>query len=99
MSTAATYAVTSTHGTLALPGLARWFRKNRWMAAVTRCACGVALLLAAGCRDQGPSTGNVRVTVTTTGGDLDLDGHALTVHAAGQQSLAVTAPWLLPGLT
>src|SRR3989442_956010 len=98
MSTAATYAVTSTHGTLALPGLARRFRKNRWMAAVTRCACGVALLLAAGCRDQGPSTGNVRVTVTTTGGDLDLDGYALTVDAAGQQSIAVTATVLLPDL-
>src|SRR6266568_1829778 len=69
-----------------------------WSAVLAFRACGIALLLAAGCRDQGPSTGNVRVTVTTTGGDLDLDGYALTVDAAGQQNIAVTATVLLPDL-
>src|SRR5437867_1085185 len=71
---------------------------HRWSTALALRAWGVALLLAAGCRDQGPSTGNVRVTVTTTGGDLDLDGYALTVDGAGQQSIAVSGTMLLPDL-
>ena len=71
---------------------------RRWSTALALRAWGVALLLAAGCRDQGPSTGNVRVTVTTTGGDLDLDGYALTVDGAGQQSIAVSGTMLLPDL-
>ncbi len=69
-----------------------------WSAVLAFRACGIALLLAAGCRDQGPSTGNLRVTVATTGGDLDLDGYALTVDAAGQQSIAVAGTTVLPGV-
>src|SRR5213596_2682253 len=42
----------------------------------------VSLLVAAACHDQGPTTGSLRITVNTTGGDLDLDGYALTIDAA-----------------
>jgi hypothetical protein len=40
----------------------------------------------------------VRVTVNTTGGDLDLDGYALTVDAAGQLRIAVTGTMFLSDL-
>src|SRR5690349_5911887 len=61
-------------------------------------ACLVFLLVAGGCHDQGPTTGSLRITVTTTGGDLDLDGYTLTIDAAAPQSIAVTGTVVLPGL-
>ena len=82
----------------AIAGTYHHRQPRRWSSVLGVRACGVALLLAVGCSDQGPSTGDVQVTVTTTGGDLDLDGYALTVDAAGQQSIAVTGTMLLPDL-
>ena len=58
----------------------------------------VSLLVAAACHDQGPTTGSLRITVNTTGGDLDLDGYALTIDAAAPQSIAVTGTVMLPDL-
>ncbi len=82
----------------AIAGTYHHRQPGQWSTGWAFRACAVALLLAAGCRDQGPSTGDLRVTVTTTGGDLDLDGYALTVDAAGQQSIAVTGTMLLQDL-
>ena len=50
---------------------------NRYAALGT-----IALLVGAGCKDNGPTFGAIRVSVATTGRDLDLDGYALIVKSA-----------------
>src|SRR3989442_915513 len=48
----------------------------------------------AGCRDSGPtgpSTGWISIATTTTGGNLDPDGYAVTVDRGTAQVIAVNA--------
>lgn len=57
------------------------------------------LLLAVGCSDtNAPTTGGLNVSVTTTGGDLDLDGYLVTVDGAGPQPVAASGQVALLGL-
>ncbi len=42
----------------------------------------IALVIGAGCKDERPTFGAIRVSVATTGGDLDLDGYALSLDGS-----------------
>jgi WD40 repeat protein len=62
----------------------------------------LALALSAGCEDAtGPSTGTVRVSLTTTGADIDPDGYGVSVGGGPTRDVApngsVTFPTVQPG--
>ena len=63
----------------------------------------LALLLAllpaaAGCDTSEPTTGALRLSAVTTGGDLDLDGYGVTVDAVERETFGVNATVVIPDL-
>src|SRR5213593_1875030 len=73
-------------------GTARQCRSDPWKRAVALCACGVFLLLATACNEtNAPAFGTVTVSVTTTGGDVDLDGYSILVEGASPRTVGVNA--------
>src|SRR5881628_1203782 len=75
-----------------LLGMARQSRSDPWKRALALCACGVSLLLAIACNEtNAPTVGTVRVSVTTTGSDVDLDGYSVIVDGASPQTVGVNA--------
>src|SRR5260370_25920725 len=57
------------------------------------------LTLAAACRDiPGPVSGDLQVTVTTTGTDLDPDGYAIGLDSATARPIAINETMTLTGL-
>src|SRR6267378_1170953 len=57
------------------------------------------LALTAACRDiLGPDSGDLRVTVTTTGTDLDPDGYAIALDGATAQPISINGTMTLSGL-
>src|SRR6266581_2635808 len=71
-------------------GMARRSRRNPWKRALALCACAASLLLVAACDEtNAPTVGTVRVSVTTTGGDVDLDGYTVMVDGASPQTVPV----------
>ncbi len=71
-------------------GMARRSRRNPWKRALALCACAASLLLVAACDEtNAPTVGTVRVSVTTTGGDVDLDGYSVMVDGASPQTVPV----------
>ena len=71
-------------------GMASRSRRNPWKRALALCACAAYLLLVAACDEtNAPTVGTVRVSVTTTGGDVDLDGYSVMVDGASPQTVPV----------
>ena len=70
------------------------------MNATRGTAWALLLLVAAGCNDStGPSTGAIRVTVTTTGAELDQNGYSLALDSAAGQAIPVNDTISLAGLS
>ncbi len=60
----------------------------------------LVLMLAAGYSDStGPSTGAVRVTVTTTGTELDTNGYSVSVDGGAGRDISVNGTMTLAGLS
>ena len=49
----------------------------------------LALVTGAGCRNDGPTFGAIRVSVVTTGADLDLDGYTVGLDGPSRLAIAV----------
>jgi Tol biopolymer transport system component len=66
----------------------------------TRGAWALLVLLAAGCKESnGPNTGAVRVTVVTTGAELDRNGYRLALDGGAEQAIPVNDTITLAGLS
>ncbi len=69
------------------------------MRAQLTAATVVALLLAVACESPpGPTTGAVRLSVTSTGGDLDLDGYNAGLDGGQPQPVPVNGSVVFPGV-
>ncbi|HEX6433618.1 MAG TPA: hypothetical protein VFZ87_05235, partial [Gemmatimonadales bacterium] len=51
------------------------------------------------CSPLAPSTGSVRITVATSGGDQDPDGYSFTIDGAGAQAIPINGSRTVDGLT
>src|SRR5687767_14575276 len=73
---------------------------RRSHAAFLMTVLGIAAVGAAGCNDStGPTTGAVRVTVTTTGADPDPDGYDVRLdQAASGSPIVATGSLIIPRL-
>jgi Tol biopolymer transport system component len=68
--------------------------------AVAGAVLVLAWLLGAGCSDStGPKTGAIRVTVTTTGAELDRNGYSLALDGGAGQAIPVNDTITLAGLS
>jgi hypothetical protein len=69
----------------------------RLRVLIVLATCGV-LPLAACDEPQGPDIGTLRISVGTTGGDLDLDGYTVAVAGGSPQSVSVNGTVVVRGL-
>jgi Tol biopolymer transport system component len=72
----------------------------RFYRAVIRVGLGLAMSLGASCSDStGPSTGAVRVSITTTGVELGTHGYTVAIDGGAAQAVPVNGTMTLSGLS
>src|SRR5436309_14795562 len=65
-----------------------------------KCVVAVLLVLAVACSEPlGPRIGDVRLTVATTGADLDPDGYAIALDGGAAMAVAVNDSKMISGLS
>ena len=70
------------------------------MNATRGTAWALLVVLAAGCNESnGPNTGAIRVTVTTTGAELDRNGYSIALDGGAGQAIPVNDTMTLAGLS
>src|SRR5438034_10616389 len=70
------------------------------MNATRGTAWALLVVLAAGCNESnGPNTGAIRITVTTTGAELDGNGYSIALDGGAGQAIPVNDTVTLAGLS
>lgn len=63
-------------------------------------AVGVAAVLATSCRDStGPATGSIRISISTTGTDIDPDGYSVTLDGEASRIISANAELTISGVS